>query len=137
MRLIYALVISLALSGCATDEQGRLIRPEDTTWIQKGVTTRSEIVQRFGPPRFETPLQSSTTSTTTTTTDIVQGQPKTTTRIARVNGAPMGTKATYPYTRSQSGVPFNVNVRLSQFWVIYDEKGIVQDYGFVGDASNK
>jgi hypothetical protein len=134
MRLLYAIGITLVLWGCATDEQGRLISHDEVTWIQKGVTTRSQVIERFGSPRFETPLQSSTTSTTTTTRPTVEGQPQTTTTTVHVNEPPKGTKAIYPYTRARSTIPFDIKVRTSQFWLLYDENGVVQDYGFVGDV---
>jgi hypothetical protein len=134
MRLLYAIGVTLVLWGCATDEQGRLISRDEVTWIQKGITTRSQVIERFGPPRFETPLQSSTHSTTTTTTATAEGQSKTTTTTVHVNEPLKGTKVIYPYTRSRSTLPFDIKVRTSQFWLVYDENGLVQDYGFVGDV---
>lgn len=134
MRLIYGVIITFVLWGCATDEQGRLISQDEVTWIEKRVTTRTQVVERFGSPRFEMPLQSSTTSTTTTTTATVEGQSQTTTTTIHLDEPPRRTKAIYPYTRSRSTLPFYVKVRTSQFWLVYDENGVVQDYGFVGDV---
>jgi hypothetical protein len=134
MRLLYAIGVTLVLWGCATDEQGRLISRDEVSWIQKGMTTRSQVIERFGSPRFETPLQSSTHSTTTTTTATADGQSQTTTTTVHVDEPPKGTKAIYPYTRSRSTLPFDIKVRTSQFWLVYDENGVVQDYGFVGDV---
>jgi hypothetical protein len=102
-------LISLISFGCATEKHGRLIRQEDVTWIQKGVTS------------------------TTTTTGTVEGQSKTTTTT--VKESPKGTKATYLYTRSKSTVPFTTKAHTTQFWLRFDENGVVQDYGFVGDMS--
>ena len=133
MRLVYGIVISLVLMGCVTVEHGRLISQDDVTWIQKGATTRTEVVERLGSPRLETPLQSTTTSTTTRTA-TGEGQPQTTTTTVRVNDAPTGSKATYLYTRSKSTIPFWVEAHTTQFWLTYNEKGVVQDYGFVGDV---
>jgi hypothetical protein len=134
MRLICTMLIILMLGGCATEEQGQLISQGDVTWIRKGITTRSEVVERFGSPRFEMPLHSSTTSTTTTTTTATpEGQSQTTTTTVQLDEPAKGTKAIYPYTRSQSTIPFVVDVRTSQFWLVYDENGVVRDYGLVGD----
>ncbi len=133
MRMIYGVLISLVLCGCATDEHGRLINQNEVTWIQKGVTTRSQVVEQFGLPRFEGPFHSATASTTTTTA-IVEGKPQTTITTVQVDESPQQTKAIYPYTRLQSTTPFYVKVYTSQFWLVYDEHGVVQGYGFVGDV---
>lgn len=133
MRMIYWVIISLVLWGCATEEHGRLISQEEATWIQKGVTTRSQVVERFGSPRFERPLHSSTISTTTTTADV-GGKSQTTTTTVHVDEPPKRTKATYLYTRSDSRIPFYGKTHTRQFWVIYDENGVAQDYGFIGDV---
>jgi hypothetical protein len=130
MPLIYYVVLLFAW-GCAIGEQGRLISQDEVTWIQKGVTTRSQVVERFGSPRLETALQSTTTSTTTTT-GSVEGHSQTTTTTVQATEAQKGSKAAYLYTRSESTLPFWGNVHTTQFWVVYDEKGIVQDYGFIG-----
>ena len=134
MRMMIAMVVlGLALSGCATEEQGRRIRQEEVTWIEKGVTTRSQVVERFGSPRLEMPLPSTTTSTTTTTA-TVDGKPETTITTVQVNEAPKRTKATYLYNRSESRIPFYGKIHTTQFWLVYDETGVVQDYGFVGEV---
>jgi outer membrane protein assembly factor BamE (lipoprotein component of BamABCDE complex) len=133
MRTIYWIVISLVLGGCATEEHGRLINQEEVTWIEKGITIRSQVVERFGSPRFEMPLHSSTISTTTTRAEV-GGKLQTTTTTVNVDEPPKRTKATYLYTRSDSRIPFYAKAHTRQFWVIYDEKGVVQDYGVIGDV---
>ena len=129
------LALLIILSGCATAEMGRQITLEQTAWIQKGITSRSEIVERFGAPNFEFPDYTSskyeTTSTSTTTKD---GDTRTTTTTVQAQ-SPKSTKATYLHTRSKAAVlPFYANVQTTQnqFWINYDEKGIVQDFGFAG-----
>jgi hypothetical protein len=138
MRLAILIVLAFVLYGCAAAEQGKRIIPDEVTWIEKGRTTRAEVVARFGLPPVEFPQSSgiTSTSTTTTTTDL-QGHTKTiqvTTQIQR----PMRLrKATYVYTRREAaGFPFYDNLQLTQcqFWVVYDEKGVVQSYGFLGDS---
>ena len=131
MRMIYGVLISLVLCGCATDEHGRLINQEEVLWIEKGVTTRTQVVEQFGSPRFEGLLPSTTTSTTTAT---VEGKSQTTITTVHVDEPRTQTKAIYPYTRFQSTTPFYVKVDTSEFWLVYDEHGVVQGYGFVDDV---
>jgi hypothetical protein len=135
MSRIVLIALLVILSGCATAEMGRQITVEQAAWIQKGVTSRSDIVARFGTPNFEFPDYTNskyeTTSTSTTTKD---GDTHTTTTTSQVQ-MPKSTKATYLHTRSKAAVlPFYANVQTTQnqFWINYDEKGIVQDFGFVG-----
>lgn len=135
MSRIILIALLVILSGCATAEMGRQITVEQAAWIQKGVTSRSEVVERFGAPNFEFPDYANskyeTTSTSTTTKD---GDTRTTTTTVQVQ-SPKSTKATYLHTRSQAAVlPFYANVQTTQnqFWIKYDENGIVQDFGLTG-----
>jgi hypothetical protein len=137
MSRIILIALLVILSGCATAEMGRQITAEQTAWIQKGVTSRSEVVERFGASNFEFPdytnAKYETTSTSTTTKD---GNTSTTTTTVQAQ-SPKSTKATYLHTRSQAAVlPFYANVQTTQnqFWIKYDEKGIVQDFGFAGGS---
>ena len=66
MPSIGVVLVGLMLCGCAIQEHGQRITPDDAMWITKGVTTRTQVTEIFGPPRFEVPLQSTTTSTTAT-----------------------------------------------------------------------
>ena len=134
MIILYGGLISFLLCGCVADEYGLLISRDEVTWIHKGVTTRSQVVERFGSPRFEIPLQSSTTSRTTTTKTTPDGQSQTTTTTVHVDEPSKGNKAIYPHTWFQSAVPFDIKARTSQFRLLYDEDGVVQDYGFVGEV---
>ena len=104
MRMIYGVLISVVLYGCATDEHGRLINQEEVLWIEKGMTTRTQVVEHFGSPRFEGPLPSRTTSTTTTTA-TVEGKSHTTITTVHVDEPSTQTKAIYPYTKLQSTTP--------------------------------
>ena len=131
MRMIYGVLISFVLCGCATDEHGRLINQDEVLWIEKGITTRTQVVEHFGSPRFEGALPSTTTSTTTAT---IEGKSHTTITTVHVDELPTQTKAIYPYTRFQSTTPFYVKVDTSEFWLVYDEHGVVQGYGFVDDV---
>lgn len=137
MGVAIFLGIALLLYGCATEEQGRRIIPDEVIWIEKQMTTRAEVVARFGLPPLELPQSSGFTvvSMTTTTTDSVgHSRPIQTTPIQRPTRL---RKATYVYIHRDAAVfPFydNLQSKQCQFWVMYDEKGVVQDYGFLGNA---
>lgn len=46
--------MSLLALGCAAQTMERAIQPEDTTWIQRGQTSRDAVVLRFGEPDLMT-----------------------------------------------------------------------------------
>jgi hypothetical protein len=135
MSRIILIALLVIMSGCATAEMGHQITMEQAAWIQKGVTSRSEVVARFGAPNFEFPdYTTSKYETTSTSTTTKEGNSSTTTTTTQVQ-LPKSTKATYLHTKSEaSALPFYANVQTTQnqFWIKYDEKGIVQDFGFAG-----
>jgi hypothetical protein len=47
------MVLALAWSGCAARDSGYKITDATTAFIQRGVTTRAEVVENLGPPLFE------------------------------------------------------------------------------------
>jgi hypothetical protein len=120
MKTYWMVLLAFISWGCATAEMGRYIGPQDVTWIQKGVTTRSEVVQRLGPPLSETPdwtaMQFQSVSTTTTSKEGESQQSVTTT--------------IYLHTKSEGGLFVGFTTTQEQFWVSFDEHGIVQNYGF-------
>ena len=140
MRLAVLMVIAFVAYGCA--EEGNRIIPDDVTWIEKERTTRAEVVARFGSPPVEFPLSSGFTTTATTATITItdsDGHTKPTQTTTQIQRPRLRRKAMYVYThRNAVGFPFYDNVQFtqSQFWVVYDEKGVVQDYGFLGDPSD-
>ena len=101
MRAMF-LVLLVLLSGCAATERGVQITQEQAAWIQKGVTPRSEVVARFG---------------------VGYVYPDTDSRYGKV---------TYLYVKAEPRQPFAAYARTTakEFWVQYDEKGVVQDFGF-------
>jgi hypothetical protein len=127
---IFAGLFLLLLPACANVEIGRRITSDDVAWIQKGKTTRAEILERFGPPMSEGPdyntMQFHTKTTTTTHNSGDNQVSETTTTIEPVNKL---TKAVYLHTQSEGGVFVGIKTTQEQFWVQYDERGIVQDYG--------
>ena len=133
------MVIALVLCGCGTAEKGKRIVPDEVRWIEKERTTRAEVVARFGWPPVEFPQSSgftATPTTTTTTTTDSEGDTKTIQITTQIQRPTRQRKATYVYMRRDAAVfPFYDNLQWKQclFWVVYNEKGVVQDYGFLGD----
>ena len=131
--------VSLITVGCATAESGRTITPEEITWMQKGVTTRVEVVEKLGYPMSEVPdwskMDLSSTSTTTTTTitgDDGQTPKSVSTTTVQTNPGNKFSKALYIHTKSTGGLFVGFETTQEQFCVVYDEQGVVQDYGFSG-----
>jgi len=121
-----------ALIGCATDDTVVRILPVDTTWIQRGQTTREQVIAKFGEPRLI--LQNG---------DGVEGQfaeygsSPTVPSYGQRGGSqvlvpiPQGSfPQVYP-TAEQAGI---LNRELQplgdRFWLRYDAQGIVHDFGF-------
>jgi len=134
---LHFLLLGLTVVGCATSEIGRKITPEETTWIKKGVTTRTEVVEKFGAPKYEMPdwsrmgfSSTSTTTTTTTKEDDTQTQKSVSTTTIQTKPKNQFTKALYFHTKSTGGLFVGFKITQDQFWVIYDAQGIVQDHGF-------
>jgi hypothetical protein len=102
MRRAIFLALLVILSGCATTEHGYQITEEQVVWIQKGVTARSEVVARFG---------------------VGYVYPDADSRHGKV---------TYLYVKSEPRQPFAAysHTTAKEFWVQYNEKEIVQDFGF-------
>lgn len=51
MRVIAVLAcVLLSVAGCATMEGGRTSATEQTEWLKVGLTTRDEVIKRFGDP---------------------------------------------------------------------------------------
>jgi hypothetical protein len=118
-RVVVIALMALVLYSCATAEQGTRITSDEVAWIEKGKTTRAEVVAKFGPPRVEFPQSSDFISASTT----MQLQ-----RLPRLR------KAAYIYLhRDTAGFPFyeDLGVTQSEFWIVYDEEGVVRDHRFL------
>ena len=135
MKHLWLLGFVLSVLGCATAEKGRSISTQDVTWIQKGKTSRAEVVQRFGGPTSETPdwaaMHYQVTSITTTTKpgsnqDGESQQSVTTTTMEPIKPR---TKAVYVHEKTEGGVFVGIQITEDHFWVTYDENGVVQDFG--------
>ena len=120
MRLARVILLAFLSCACAAAEQGTRITLDEVAWMETGRTTQAEVVARFGLPRVEFPQSSGIISASTTT---------------QLERLPRLRKATYVYThRDTAGFPFyeDVGVTQSQFWIVYDDEGIVRDFGFLG-----
>jgi len=143
MRVGLLMVVAFVVFGCATGDQGKRIVPDEVRWIQQDRTTRAEIVATFGLPAVEFPQSSDfnvTSNTTTTSTADPEGHIKSVQMTEQVQHPTRSRKATYVYYRREPSLfPFYDNLRLRQcqFWIVYDEKGVVRDYGFEGDCDGQ
>ncbi|MFZ5876931.1 MAG: hypothetical protein ACOYXU_11060 [Nitrospirota bacterium] len=118
----------LILPACANVEIGRRITSADIAWIQKGITTRAEIVERLGPPmsegpdynamQFQTKTKTKTKTTTTTRKSGESQESESTTTIESVNINQL-TRAIYLHTESKGGVFVGIKTTQKQFWVQY------------------
>jgi hypothetical protein len=131
MRFVTLLSLLVVMSGCATAKIEHQITMADTTWIQKGITTRSQIEARFGSPNFEVPEYAGSTPQTDKPRDD-EYTPKTSTAVIP---SPKDTKATYLHPLSEAEMaPSSANLQTKEdrFWVTYDAKNVVKDFGFAG-----
>jgi hypothetical protein len=120
-------MLLLNLTSCVTNERGRNIMAGEIAWIQKGVTTRTEIVRTFGTPYSEVPDGTTVTTTVLPTTTNEDGS--NTTVVTSKFGLAKNTKAIYLHTKTEGGLFRDVKVTQEQFTIRYDERGIVQDFG--------
>ncbi len=113
------LLFVIQMSGCVTGDDAQRIRPEDTTWIQKGQTTQKEIIAKFGQPQF-----------TGTQKGVGQLAEYTYSPPAPVGLEPRPS-GPFPqaYTPPAQTRPETEALK-ERFWVLYDSQGIVQDFGF-------
>lgn len=121
------LVFLLTTTSCMTYETGRNITVGEIGWIQKGVTTRTEVVQKFGRAYGEGPDGVMVETTTTPPTTNEDGnQTSISTSTVRPNKY---TRAIYLHTKTEGGVFMDRKVTQEQFWLRNDERGVGQDFG--------
>jgi hypothetical protein len=124
--VVTSILLLLTLTSCVTYERGQNITPDQVAWIQKGVTTRGEVLERFGSPLGEAPdgvMVETSTSPTTTKEDGTQ-----TTIMTSKIGPAKYTKAIYLHTRTDGGLFMENKVTQERLTIRYDERGIVQDF---------
>ena len=119
-KVVVIAFMALVSYSCATAEQGMRITSNEVAWIEKGKTTRAEVVAKFGSPRVEFPQPSDFISAST---------------ARQLRHLPRLRKATYVYLhRETAGFPFyqDLGVTQSEFWIVYDEEGVVRNHKFLG-----
>jgi hypothetical protein len=135
MKNLWLFVVAFTVSSCVSAETGRSISSQDVTWIQKDKTTRSEIVQRFGAPTSEMPdwpgmhYQVTSITTTTRTTHNEDGQSQESVTTTTMEPIKPRTKALYVHQKTEGGLFVGIQITEEQFWITYDENGVVQDFG--------
>ena len=119
--VVFSLIV---LCSCVTGEPDQRIAPDDVGWIQKGQTTREQIIAKFGPPTFKMPRRVDqgpgeyAAYRFEPPTEVLQPRPRG--ALPRVFHPP--TERMSPYGTFQMFRP--------SFWIIYDARGIVEDFGF-------
>ena len=114
-----AFFVLLQLPGCVVEDHTLVIRPDDTTWIQKGQTTRQEVIERFGAPRFTGTLEGEG--------QYAEYSPPGP-GVASLEPRPEGP---FPQTyRPPADTMPGAEALGERLWLVYDNQGIVQDFGF-------
>ena len=110
MRKLFLLMLCLGLVGCATtslnENYGNFnLTQENVAKIQKGVTTKEEILSLFGQP------------------------------MSKIQNSSLGEMWTYAHTKSKTTPPpffsmqdFKVEVQSYSVTLTFDDKGIVKDF---------
>ena len=135
MRVVTSLALLFLMYGCATGKIEKFaaqITWEDTAWIQKGITTRTEVEAQFGSPNFEVPEYAGSTHEASASSKPRSDKDSPTTK-GIVSQSPEGTKATYVHPLSEAEIsPSYATAQTQQdrFWVKYDEANVVKDFGF-------
>ncbi len=122
--LIGLLGLIWMLPGCAFVNYGHKIAEDEATWIPIGVTTRKEIVARFGPPnrRYNPPG---------VPVPGMMGSSLMTVRTERPELDEDGTKKTVRYHFYKSEYFFFIAFSDSgAFWVAYNDNDTVQAFGW-------
>ncbi len=115
--ILCTLILLIQLSGCV-GEGVKTIRPEDTTWIQRGKTTRQEVVAKFGEPSFVGTIQGEGQYA-----EYNPPRPPAPSLEPRPAG-PLPQSYQPPAQAAPGGGALG-----ERFWVIYDAGGVVKDYG--------
>ena len=114
------------------------IRPEDTTWIQRGHTTREEIMAKFGEPDHSMMKEDQTGPGEYVEyglplmPDIYAARGYTSPFEPRPRGGgPVGGANPQVYRPPIESIKFPSPAETVQpFWLLYDTQGVVGDFGF-------
>lgn len=115
----------LFTAACVVGEVERRITPQDTVWIEKGRTTRDQVVATFGEPSF-----TGTQQGVGQLAEYAVPPPARVTLEATQSGP-------FPQVqRPPVSAPSEAQALRDRFWVIYNEAGVVQDFGFGSPPSS-
>ena len=132
MKLVVCFLVLVFLAACAS--HGKLVTPEQVTWVKKGVTTRDEVLKRLGPPNFPEVASTSTMFSTeyeSISEEKIEDGKKITRGTMKVRPA-RGQRTIAQYFYAEA-VAFS-GATSKNFWVCYSDQGIVQDLGFTESA---
>ena len=120
MRTFLFLTLVSSLCACAMSDSGRRITVQDTAWIEKGRTTRQQVVEKFGEP--------SMIGTYKGVGEYVEYliPPPVRLPLQPTQSGPLPQEQRPPIDRT---IP-RAESPDDRFWVMYNAKGIVHDFGF-------
>jgi len=136
MKAVFQVIVllpCLLLPACVTDDAVIRIRPEDTTWIQRGQTTREQVIAKFGEPSL-TLAQRDEASLG----QYVEYRPSPSPQAYGERGGsqvfvpiPQGPfPQVYPSAEQSGRLSEQLQPLGDRFWLRYDARGIVTDFGF-------
>lgn len=109
----------LFTAACVVGEVERRITPQDTAWIEKGRTTRDQVVAKLGEPAF-----------TGTHQGVGQYAEYTIPPPARLALEPTQSGPFPQVQRAPVDTVPEAEALGDRFWLIYDAQGVVEDFGF-------
>jgi hypothetical protein len=118
IRPILAVLLLSVLASCAVGEPRLLSSPEDTSWIQPGVTTRQEVIKRLGEPTSSAQLLTSELVRYGTSPERMQPS-----SVPSVVATPRG------FMSVESPPVPTLSVQDRILWIRFDEHGIVNAFG--------
>jgi outer membrane protein assembly factor BamE (lipoprotein component of BamABCDE complex) len=119
--------IFLSLLGCEIVRSGEPITPEQVSSIQKGTTTRDEVIRRLGPPLVEFPARMEQHGEMTSPASLdAAGMADSTASSAR---AAQLLRSVAAYYAAESTWSLFMGYESTAQWLVvtFDDRGIVQD----------
>ncbi len=114
------IILLFTLVACVVGKNGPGITSQNSAWIEKGRTTREQVVTRFGEPAFLGMYKGvgeyaeyTVSSPTPLTLEPTQGGPQ-----PQVHRSPVDISVN------------DIGKSDDRFWVIYNAQGVVHDLGF-------
>jgi hypothetical protein len=118
-RHLSLLLLPIVVVACALSEPRVLSSPEDTSWIQPGVTTRQEVIRRLGEPTSSAQLMTSELFRYGSSPEPMQPS-----SVPSVVATPRG----YMTVTPSPAPPMASRERV--LWIRFDERAIVSAFGY-------